>query len=66
LQADELGLDPGFLPNLLDIVAADNLFATFINTRQVVGRPVQYSERPRPRWSPPPLLPPSTRPLPPL
>jgi hypothetical protein len=61
-----LGLDPGFLPDLLNIVAADNLFAPFINTRQVVGRPVQYSEWPTPRWSPPPLRLRSSQPLPPL
>ena len=66
LQVEELGLDPGFLPDLLNIVAADNLIDPFINTRQVVGRPVQYSERPRPRWSPPPLRLRSPQPLPPL
>ena len=41
LQADEVGLDPGFLPNLQSIHAKDNLFTSFIHTRQVVGRPVQ-------------------------
>ena len=45
LQVDEVGLDPGFLPNLLSIHAADNLFAAFIDTRQAVGRPVQFARR---------------------
>ena len=42
LQVDEVGLDPGFLPNLQSIIAKDNLFTSFIDTRQVVGRPVQF------------------------
>jgi hypothetical protein len=42
LQVDEVGLDPGFLPNLGSIYAADNLFTSFIDTRQVIGRPVQF------------------------
>ena len=42
LQVDEAGSDPGFLPNLRYIRATDNLFTSFINTRQVVGRPVQF------------------------
>ena len=42
LQADEVGLDPSFLPNLQSIIAKDNLFTSFIETRQVVGRPVQF------------------------
>ena len=53
LQVDEVGLDPSFLPNLLSIGVmdetftlsigarpTDNLFTSFIDTRQVVGRPV--------------------------
>ena len=46
LQVDEVGLDPEFLPNLRSIRARRNLFASFIDTRQVVGRPVQFSWRP--------------------
>ena len=42
LQEDEVGLDPGFLPNLRSIRAKDNMFTSFINTRQVVGRPVEF------------------------
>ena len=45
LQVDEIGLDPEFLPNLQSIHAVDNLFTPFIETRQVVGRPVQFSQR---------------------
>jgi hypothetical protein len=45
LQVDEVGLDPGFLPNLGSIYAADNLFTSFIDTRQVIGRPVQFLKR---------------------
>ncbi|KAN0134670.1 hypothetical protein V8E53_007455 [Lactarius tabidus] len=41
LQVDEVGSDPGFLPNLRTIQTKDNLFTSFIDTRQVVGRPVQ-------------------------
>ena len=47
LQVDEVGLDPEFLPNLQSIRATDNLFTSFIDTRQVVGRPVQFE---RSRW----------------
>ena len=43
LQADEILLDPGFLPNLRFIRAADNLFTSFIDARRVVGRPVTYT-----------------------
>ncbi|KAN0133893.1 hypothetical protein V8E53_008325 [Lactarius tabidus] len=43
LQTDEVGLDPGFLPNLRSIYAKDNLFSPFINTRRIMGRPVQFS-----------------------
>ena len=46
LQVDEVGLDPGFLPNLQSIHAWDNRFASFIDTRQVVGRPVQFKGHP--------------------
>ena len=46
LQEDEVGSDPGFLPNLQYILGEnkreDNLFNSFIDTRQVVGRPVQF------------------------
>ena len=45
LQVDEVGLDPGFLPNLRSIHAANNLFTAFIDTRQALGRPVQFSRR---------------------
>ena len=56
LQVDEVGSEPGFLPNLQHIVAPANLFSSFINTRRVVGRPVQFSEPrppPQPRQSRP-------------
>jgi hypothetical protein len=43
LQMDEvLGVDPGFLPNLQTITGRENPFSLFIDTRQVVGRPVQF------------------------
>ena len=45
LQVDEVGSDPGFLPNLQSITSTrgnPSLFASFIDTRQVVGRPVQF------------------------
>ena len=42
LQVDEVGSDPGFLPNLRSIYASDNRFTSFIESRQVVGRPVQF------------------------
>ena len=42
LQADVVGSDPGFLPNLQSIGGGSNLFTSFIDTRQVVGRPVQF------------------------
>ena len=44
LQVDEVGSDPGFLPNLQCIIAKNNMFTSFIDTRQVVGRPVQFEE----------------------
>ena len=45
LRADEAGSDPEFLPNLRFIRAAGNLFTSFIDTRKVVGRPVQFVQR---------------------
>jgi hypothetical protein len=42
LLLDEVALDPGFLPNLRTIYARDNLFTSFIDARQVVGRPVKF------------------------
>ena len=44
LQVDGVGSDPELLPNLQSIHATDNLFTTFIDTRQVVGRPVEFVE----------------------
>ena len=43
LQVDEVGSNPGFLPNLRSISARRNLFTSFIDDRQVVGRPVAFS-----------------------
>jgi hypothetical protein len=43
LQVDKVGSDPGFLPNLRSITAADNLFTSFIDTRRVVGHHVEFS-----------------------
>ena len=43
LEVDEVGSDPGFLPNLQSIHAEHNLFTSFIEARQVVGRPVTYT-----------------------
>ena len=45
LQEDEPGLDPGFLPNLQSISARRNLFTSFMDARQVVGRPVEFLSR---------------------
>ena len=42
LRMDEVGSDPGFLPDLQEIVAARNPFTSFIDTREVVGRPVWF------------------------
>ena len=42
LQVTEIGSDPEFLPNLQSITAKDNHFTSFIDTRQVMGRPVQF------------------------
>jgi hypothetical protein len=44
LQVDEVGSDPGFLPNLRSVNAKHNLLTSFIDTRQVMGRPVQFVE----------------------
>jgi hypothetical protein len=43
LQVNEVGSDPGFLPNLREIIAAHNVFTSFIYARRVVGRPVKLS-----------------------
>ena len=51
LQVGAVGSDPDFLPDLRDIVAADNLFTSFINTRRLLDRPVRFSP-PRPPPSP--------------
>ena len=51
LQADEVGLDAGFLPNLQSIIARTNQFTSFIDTRQMVGRPVRFSSFPVPQSS---------------
>ena len=48
LHVDGVGSDPWFLPGLQDIVAEDNLFASFIDTRGVVGRPVRFMPPPPP------------------
>jgi hypothetical protein len=42
LQVDDVGLDPGFLPNLRSIHAHNNLFTPFVDARQVVGRSVRF------------------------
>ena len=42
LQEDQVGSDPRFLPSLRSITAEDNLFTSFINTRQAAGRPVRF------------------------
>ena len=43
LEEGEVGSDPGFLPNLQSIHAEHNLFVSFIEARQVVGRPVTHT-----------------------
>ena len=49
LQLDDVGLDPGLLPNLQELAPdieeeqAVNVFASFINICQVAGRPVRLS-----------------------
>ena len=42
LQVDEIGSDPSFLAHLQSIYARHNIFTSFIDTRQVMGRPVQF------------------------
>ena len=44
LQLDGVGSDPEILPNLRSICAACNPFTSFIDTRQVAGRPVQFEK----------------------
>ena len=57
LEVDEIGLDPGLLPDLQELVSdyrgenADSLFGSFIHARQVAGRPVSL------RLTVPPLPP---------
>ena len=46
LQVGEVGSDPSFLPNLQSIHARHNIFTSFIDTRQGVGRPVQFKRYP--------------------
>ena len=60
LEADEIGLDPGLLPDLQEIVSddhgtmyADSLFGSFIHARQVAGRPVLLRLHPPPPPSSP-------------
>ena len=43
LRAGGVGTDPEFLPNLQSIVSETNMFTSFIDARQVVGRPVKFS-----------------------
>ena len=48
LEVDEIGLDPGLLPDLQELVSecyeedGDSLFGSFIHARQVAGRPVSF------------------------
>ena len=56
LQVDEVGSNPGFLPDLQDIVcdsqwvpSDNNPFASFIDARRVTGRPVRFSPSPTQR-----------------
>jgi hypothetical protein len=44
LQVDEVGSDPWFLPNLQSINTKHNVLTSFIDSRQVVGCPVQFVE----------------------
>jgi len=50
LQLDDVGLDPGLLPRLqvlsygLKNEHAENLFSSFVDARQVMGRPVLLSK----------------------
>ena len=43
LEVDGVGSDPGFLPNLRSIHAEHNLFVSFIEARQLAGRPVTHT-----------------------
>ena len=43
LHVDEVGSNPGFIPNLQSIHASHNLFTLFIDTHQVMGHPVEFS-----------------------
>ena len=43
LQADEVRSDPGFLHNLRYIDAKHNPFTSFIDTRELMGRPIKFS-----------------------
>ena len=66
LEVDEIGLDPGLLPDLQELVSdyrgenADSLFGSFFHARQVAGRPVllhlSYPQSP-PRLRIPDLVP---------
>ena len=56
LELDEIGLDPGLLPDLQELkcisygnqtMHADNLFGSFIHARQVAGHPVSLRLPPR-------------------
>ena len=65
LEVDEIGLDPGLLPDLRELVSdyggrhADSMFGSFIRARHVLGRPVLLR-----LLTPPPLFdPPSPRSL---
>ena len=42
LQVDEVGSDPGLLPNLRSIHAIDNRFTSLIDGRRAMGRPVEF------------------------
>ena len=57
LLAGGVGSDPEFLPDLQSIVSETNMFTSFIDARQIVGRPVQFltSSGP-PSWSRPRCL----------
>ena len=43
LHLDEVGSAPGFLPNLQSITATGTSFTPFVDTRRVMGRPVEFS-----------------------
>ena len=68
LEVDEIGLDPGLLPDLQEIVGhyrgpmpADSMFGSFIHARQAAGRPVLFflSSPPTPLYMPSPPSSPS-------